>query len=122
MLQCNENTQYTQPLLMDIRHVSKGRFTSTIVWAIIISASIVALTAGLGRAALNLKGALVNKPDLALYLLLPEEEITTSEILRETADERAYLAETKDGPKLIKLRRGIREWYVAEIEQLRGDE
>jgi hypothetical protein len=103
---------------MDLSTVSRFRFLHTIGWAILLSALIVTVAAALARATLNLKAALTGKPDLAIYLLLPEEEIGQTTLLREREDERDYLAETKDGPKLVKLRKGEEEWYVAHVERL----
>ena len=78
----------------------------------------VALAASIARATLNLSAALTDKPDLAIYLLLPEEEIGQTTLLRVYEDQRDYLAETKDGPKLIQLKRGPHQWYVSLIEKL----
>ena len=103
---------------MDITHLSRFRFLHTIGWAVLLSGLIVMLAAGLGRAAINLKAALTDKPDIAIYLLLPEEKIGKTTLLRERDNERDYLAETKDGPKLIRLRKGEKEWFVVEVETL----
>lgn len=104
---------------MEIHRISRRRFLSTVGWGLMASAFIVATAAGLGRATMNLQGALSNKPDIAIYLLLPEEEISTIEVLREEENEVHYLAETKTGPKLIILKKGEKEWYVSLIEKLR---
>lgn len=77
--------------------------------------------AALGRATHNFSAALTDKPDVAIYVLLPDEGIRDTTLLRETEKERDYLAETKDGPKLIKLRRGEQEWFVSLIEELHGE-
>lgn len=103
---------------MDLRSISRLRFLHTIGWALLLSALVVAVAATLGRATINLKAALTDKPDIALYLLLPEEEIGRSTLLRAREDERDYLAETKDGPKLVRLKMGEKEWYVELVEQL----
>lgn len=103
---------------MDLRLVSRFRFLHTIGWALLLSCLIVAVAASLARATLNLKAALTDKPDIAVYLLLPEEEIGETTLLRAREDERDYLAETKEGPKLIKLRKGEKEWYVTLVEKL----
>lgn len=91
---------------------------STIGWAFILSATVVAVAAGLARATMNMKAALIEKPDIAIYLLLPEEEIGKTDLLRETETQRDYIAETKDGPKLVILKKGDTQWYVAEVEKL----
>lgn len=102
-----------------ISHLSKRGYARTIGWAIALSGIIVISAAGLGRAAINLRGALTEKPDVAIYLLLPDEGIGTTTLLREKDNERDYLAETAEGPKLIKLKRGPTQWFVAEMELLR---
>ena len=103
---------------MDLRLVSRFRFLHTVGWAVLLSCLIVAIAASLARATLNLKAALTDKPDIAIYLLLPEEEIGKTTLLRAREDERDYLAETKEGPKLIKLKKGEKEWYVILVEKL----
>ncbi len=103
---------------MDIRTASRGNYLHTVGWGLLASAVIVGTAAGLGRATVNLRGALTDKPDIAIYLLLPNEGITTISLLRETDMERHYLAETKFGPKLIVLKMGEKEWYVQRMESL----
>lgn len=90
----------------------------TVVWAVVCCLAIVVGAAAFARASRNFAAALTEKPDLAIYLLLPEEEIGQSTLLREQETERDYLAETKDGPKLIKIKRGEKEWYVYRVEPL----
>ena len=106
---------------INIRTVSKHKFLRTVVWSILASGVIVVAAAGLGRAARNFEAALTDKPDVALYLLLPNEGITTSSLLRELPNERDYLVETPEGPKLIKLKRGPQAWYVSSSEPLHGE-
>lgn len=72
----------------------------------------------LGRATHNFQAALTDKPDVAIYLLLPEEELGITTLLRESETERDYLAETKNGPKLVKLKKGDKEWFVSVVEEL----
>lgn len=103
---------------MDLSMLTRMRFLHTMSWALFLSMVIVMIAAMLARATLNLSAALTDKPDLALYVLLPEEEIGQSTLLREKKNERDYLAETKDGPKLVKLKKGEKEWYVSVIEAL----
>ena len=74
--------------------------------------------AALGRATHNFGAALTEKPDVAIYLLLPNEDIGNTTLLRESDNERDYLAETATGPKLIKLRKNEGEWFVSLIEKL----
>ena len=104
---------------MEITTISRRRYTQTVLLAILGSMLIVSVLATLGRASYNLTAAITSKPDLAVYLLLPEEKIGQLKLLREEKDERHYYAETKDGPKLVILKRGEKQWYVAEVEELR---
>lgn len=103
---------------MDIHQLSRRGFLRTVGWGLVASLIIVGMAAGLGRATLNLRGAVTNNPDLAIYVLLPEEGIGKVELLREEETERHYLAATKDGPKLIVLKKGEKEWYVSSMEKL----
>lgn len=104
---------------MEIQRISRLRFLNTITWAIVASGIVVAVAAGLARATLNINAALIEKPDIAIYLLLPEEKIHDVDLLRETETQRDYLAETKDGPKLVILKKGEKKWYVEHMESLR---
>ncbi|MEI8230920.1 MAG: hypothetical protein WCG83_07350 [Candidatus Peregrinibacteria bacterium] len=104
---------------MDIRRISTYRFFHTILWAVVVCGVVVGAAAFLGRATLNIKAALTDKPDIAIYLLLPDEQIGKTTLLRDLDTERDYLAETKDGPKLIKLKKGEKEWFVLSMEKLR---
>ncbi|MDA1209360.1 MAG: hypothetical protein O2904_05010 [bacterium] len=105
---------------MEIQRISRGRFTHTVVWAVVTSGLVVAIAAGLARATLNIDAALIDKPHIAIYMLLPDEEISHIETLRETEEQHDYLATTKDGMKLVQLRRSEEtgEWYVHFMEQL----
>jgi len=91
----------------------------TVIWGVMASIIVVGSAAGLGRATKNFTSALTDKPDVAIYLLLPEEEIHKTTVLRDGETEKHYLAETKDGPKLVILKMGEKEWYVSSIESLR---
>ena len=79
---------------------------------------VVGAAAGIGRATMNLGAALTDKPDIAIYLLLPDEGLRSIEVLKEEETERHYMAESKDGPKFIILKKGETEWYVSHIEKL----
>ena len=94
-------------------------YRETVLWAAFSCLAIVAGAAAFARASHNFSAALTDKPDLAIYLLLPEEDIGYSALIREQETERDYLAETKDGPKLIKLKMGEKEWFVSRVETLR---
>lgn len=102
--------------------LSKPRYTSALFWAYVLSAIIVIATAFLGRAALNFRAALVEKPDIAIYLLLPEDGIRHTQLLRASDTERDYLAQTARGQELIKLRKGARQWEVVFREVLHGQD
>lgn len=104
-----------------IAHVSKRSFSNTVVWAIVLSVIIVGASAALARAAHNFRIALQEKPDIAIYLLLPDEGITKTTVLRQSETERVYLAETKNGPELIKLTRGKDQWYASLVEPMHGE-
>lgn len=106
---------------MDIDHISRKRYVGTVWWAALACLVIVAVAAGLGRATMNLSAALTDKPDIAIYLLLPDEGIHNISVLRESENERHYLAQTKDGPKLVVLKKGEKEWYVSLVETLHED-
>ena len=101
-----------------VHGLSHKAFHKTVGWSVAVCISIVITASILGRAAHNFSAALTEKPDIAIYLLLPEEEITTTTLLREDETERDYLAQTKDGPKLVKLKKGEEEWFVSYVEEL----
>ena len=101
-----------------VHGLSDNGYRSTVLWAVFCCLSIVAAAASFARASRNFAAALTDKPDLAVYLLLPDEHIGQSTLLREHETERDYLAETKDGPKLVKLKRGEKEWFVSVVEPL----
>lgn len=97
------------------RFTGQFRLSHTYVWALLMSCLIVAIAATLARATLNLAGALVRKPDIAVLLLLPEEHISRSTLLRADGNKRDYFVETVDGPKLARLKKGREQWYVQEV-------
>lgn len=101
-----------------VHTLSHRGYRQTVLWATFCCLAIVAAASGFARASRNFSAALTEKPDLAIYLLLPDEEIGQSTLLREQETERDYLAETKDGPKLVKLKKGEKEWYVSVVEKL----
>jgi hypothetical protein len=112
---------------MHIRHfhfphlgdISRYGFLHTIGWAVLLCALIVGLAATIGRATLKIQAALSDNPDIAVYLLLPNEGISDATLLRELPGQRDYLVQTKDGPKLVKLKQGMQQWYVSVREDLR---
>ncbi len=105
---------------MDIKFLTKLRYFHTVSWALLASCLVVAIAATLGRATLNLKGALSAKPDLAIYVLLKDRNIGKSTFLRETNNERTYLVDSEDGNLLVRLRKNLEtdQWYLAEEETL----
>lgn len=104
---------------INIHHLPEHRFFRTVVWSVLASALIVVATAGLARAARNFRAALTEKPDVAIYMLLEKEEVTSSTLLREQPLERDYIVQTKSGSMLVKLKRGPQQWYVSSSESLR---
>ncbi len=88
------------------------------LWAVLLSSLVVAIAATLGRAMANVKAALTDKPDIAVYLLLPDEGISHSVLLRSHPDQRDYLVQTSDGPKVVKLKMGEQEWYVSSVDMM----
>ena len=108
---------------MDIRHLSGHKYRETSVWMLLAAAAIIITFALLARASLNLHAALTDKPDLAVMILLPEEDITEVTLLRDQEQERDYLVTTKeDGIKFVKLRKIGGEWKLAEVEKMHVDE
>jgi hypothetical protein len=104
---------------LDVHRLSAHRFKHTMLWAVFASLIIVVAAALLGRAALNLKAALTQKPDVAVYLLLPDAGITSVTVLRESPNERDYMAETASGVLFVRLHKGDGgKWMVTETEQL----
>ena len=104
---------------IDVHRLSTARFHHTVLWALVLNVVIIVLAALLGRAALNLKAALTDKPDVAVYLLLPDAGITSVSVLREGRNERDYVAETASGSMFVRLHKGSdRKWAVAETELL----
>lgn len=101
-----------------IHTLSHRGYRQTVLWAIVCCVAIVAAASAFARASHNFAAALTDKPDLAVYLLLPDEGIGQTTLLREQETERDYLAETTSGPKLIKLKKGEAEWYVSLVETL----
>ena len=88
------------------------------MWAVLLSSLVVALAATLGRAMSNVKAALTDKQDIAVYLLLKDQVVSSSVLLRSNDTERDYLVETKEGPKLVKLKKGEKEWFLASEERM----
>jgi len=101
--------------------VSTGRFTHTVMWGLLLSAIVIVMASVMARSALNLKAAVTDNPDLAIILLLPDEEISNVELMRDRGKERDYLVETKDGSKYVKLIKSDGEWAVGDLEQLHED-
>lgn len=104
---------------LDVHRLSSARFQHTVFWALILNVIIIVLAALLGRAALNLRAAISDKPDIAVYLLLPDAGITSVHVLREGETDRDYLAETASGSLFVRLHKGTdREWSVSETQFL----
>lgn len=105
---------------LDFAFVSRFRAAHTIAWAILLSALIVGSAATVGRASMKLRGALTDEDgSLAVMMLLPEEKITEVTLIKAGTDTQEFLAKTKDGPKLIRMKRGETQWFVVEEVSLR---
>ena len=105
---------------LDFAFVSRFRAVHTMMWALLLSLLIVGLAATVGRATVTLRGALTAEDgSLAVMLLLPEEEISEVTLVKAGVDTQEFLAETKDGPTLVRLKRGEREWFVLDTVRLR---
>ncbi|NOS67831.1 MAG: hypothetical protein HOO67_05730 [Candidatus Peribacteraceae bacterium] len=105
---------------LDFAFVSHFRALHTMTWAVLLSLLIVAFAATLGRATVNLRGALAAEDgSLAVMLLLPDEGISDVTLVKAGVDTQEFLVETKDGPKLIRLKKGEKEWFVQEKITLR---
>lgn len=107
--------------MSSLRSISAKRFNHTLSMAVLMSGLIIGIAATLGRATVNLRGAVVNKPDIAVLLLMEErkEDVLDSTLLKNSGKEREYLVETGTGPKWVKLKQGDTAWFIAEIEPLR---
>lgn len=103
---------------MHIQLLPNHQYLKTVALAVVASVLVVGAAAFLGRATLNLRAALTDKPDLALYMLLEDRGVTHLTVLREAEHQRDYLIETKDGPELVQLRKGEKQWYVSHEERL----
>ena len=106
---------------MHIQLLPHHQYLKTVVLAVVASMLVVGTAAFLGRATLNLRAALTDKPDLAVFMLLEDRGVTHLTILRETENQRDYLIETKEGPELVQLKKGEKQWYVSLEEQLHAE-
>lgn len=103
-----------------VGHLTPRGYQNAVVWALVLSLSVVIAAAVLGRAARNMQAALVDKPDIAIYFLLEEHNLGKTTLLRVSDDEmqRDYLAESDEGPMLVQLTKGEEQWYVSKTERL----
>ncbi len=101
---------------MDFSSIPRPHFVKATVWTLILCIAIVSLAAALARATLNLNAALIDKPDLALYVLDPT--ITHAELLRERLTQRDYLVTSPKGHELIKIRKEDGLWAMTDRELL----
>ena len=100
---------------MDFRFVSRFRYAHTVSWALLLSSLIVGIAATIGRATVNLRGALTaDDASLAVMLLLPNEHITDVTLIKATSDTQEFLAQTASGSKLIRMKRGEKAWFVLD--------
>ena len=102
----------------NVHSLSHKGYRKTAFWSIAAAIIVVMIASALGRAAHNFQAALTDKPDVAIYLLLPEEGLGKTTLIKSTDTEREYLAETKNGPELVRLKRGEKQWYVEYKEKL----
>ncbi|MFA6259583.1 MAG: hypothetical protein WCX29_03160 [Candidatus Peribacteraceae bacterium] len=107
---------------MDIHHLSQHRFREMSIWMILAATAIIVAFALLARASLNLHAALTDKPDLAMYILMPETRIQKIDLLRDHGKERDYLVTTATGSLFVKLQKSDGKWNIIEQEPLRADE
>ena len=88
------------------------------LWAFGLSIAIIIITGVLARVTLNIAASTIENPDLAVVILLEDEGVTDSVLLREeSSTRRHYLLETKAGNKLVILEKKD-AWEVAEVEDL----
>jgi hypothetical protein len=101
--------------------LSKLRFRHHLLWSILMSCLIVAIAATIGRATLNLRGALtLEDPTLAVFMLRPDDGITDVTILRANQTAVDVLAETPTGPKWMQLKKGEHgQWFIVNETELR---
>lgn len=107
---------------MNIQFLTREQYLKTVAITFVVSMLIVTAAAFLGRATLNLKAALttMDKPDIAVMLLMGDKDVESSVLLRDSESSRDYLVETKEeGPQLVTLKKGETTWYVSEKEVLR---
>lgn len=105
-------------MLHIIPRLTRKKYIRTIMWSVGLCVAIVISAAAIGRAAHNFSAALTDKPDVAIYLLLPNAGLGKTTVIRETETERDYLAETSSGILLVKMKKGPKEWFVSETERL----
>ena len=105
---------------LDFAFVSRFRCAHTILWALLLCSLIVSVAATIGRATVKLRGALTDEDgSLAVMMLLPDEQIKDVTMIKAGSDTQEFLAETKTGPKVIRLKRGPQQWFVQEEVTLR---
>ncbi|MSR87069.1 hypothetical protein EXS70_02750, partial [Candidatus Peribacteria bacterium] len=110
---------------LDFRFVSRFRYTHTILWALLLSSLIVGTAATIARATVKLRGALTDDDgSIAVMMLLPDEGITDVELIKAGPETQEFLVETKEGPKLIRLKHsstssGQATWFVQDTIPLR---
>ena len=88
------------------------------LWAFAICLVILTFTGVLARITLNLQGATLTNPDLAIYTLLEDEIVYHADLIRESETERHYVVESSAGTRLVILEKD-QYWKVAEQEALR---
>lgn len=100
---------------MHISFLSTWRYTHTMAWAVLLSLLIVAIAATIGRATMKLRGALTDDDaSLAVMMLLPDEEISDVTMLKAGPDTQEFLAETKNGPAVVRVLRVEGKWTIKD--------
>jgi len=107
----------------DISLASPRNFRIAVLWTLILGAAIVIIFTLIAKASLNVQGALTEKPDIAVLILLQEEGVEGREaiLLRDLGLERDYVVETATGSLFVKLHKNGGIWQIAESEPLRAD-
>src|SRR3989338_10716813 len=95
----------------NVHGLSHHTYRKTALWSIAVAIMVVSIAAALGRAAHNFRAALTDKRDVAIYLLLEDEAIGKTPLLKSTDTQRDYLAETKNGPRLVRLKKSDEQWH-----------
>lgn len=106
---------------MHIQLLPHHQYLKTVLLAVAASMVVVGTAALLGRATLNLRAALTDKPDVGVLVLMEDENPISATLLRENETERTYLVHTEKGPELVKMHRGKEQWFIEYREPLHAE-